>query len=398
MNNRIQAVRDALNIEHYDMAQSILEDMYEKREISLEQFKKEASALPDFLKMKLPKPSLKFTPIKMIKVGLHNMSPREFILERFDMERKNVILLCGGSNAGKTIFAQYLALAVANNLPLFGKFSINNPEKAKRVLHIDYEQSEIQTQRRYERLAVSLGLSSFCIDRIKLPYKLDDMTIAKDEMKAALIELMNGYDMVMVDSLRQSMQCDENSSQVSYVLELLKSLAEVTNTVMLLIHHKGKNPNSNNKDQGRGSSAIYAGVDIVIDLDADEEGNITLKCQKNRDQIYFSSLIYRMQDGGQKVENQRCTEMLQLMLVDGEVRKDNRIETILNFVTNGQEINYTDLYDQAGKGDKGKFKALIADMVQQKLLMEKQLGKARMFSMAENGLAYLAYEVKYETD
>lgn len=329
----------------------------------------------------------KFIPIKMKRVGLNNMAPREFLIDRFDIEKQSVICLCGSSNAGKTIFAQYLALCVSANKPIFDVFPINNSTKLKKVLHLDFEQALNQSQRRYERIATFMGLGEFEIDRIKLP-KLDDPEIPKEEMKKDLEELFVGYDFVVIDSLRQATICDENDSRISGVLELIKHLAEFANTVVLLVHHKGKNPNQNNKDQGRGSSAIYAGVDIQIDLDCDEGSNvIKLTCKKNREQIYFNSLTYNFEDEGEFNSNQRCSEALRMNLINSNIKKDNRQKKIMDFISENKHGNFTTLYNLI-KGDKDKFKEFIGDMIQQKLIKEEISGKSRLFSVGDNAINY----------
>lgn len=385
---RLAAVQQALFADNFAFAEKILLDMWEKKEIDKKDFLIQAKKFSPPLQ--LPKEELLFIAKPIHTIGLNNMPVRQFLIDRFDIEKGNLICICGASNAGKTMFAQYLSLCVKHNISLFKKFAINNSKIEKKVLHIDFEQSELQTQRRYERIASFIGVADIAIDRIKLPSKLDSIDISQEEMKSALIKLMTGYDMVLIDSLRQSIQCDENSSQISYVFELLKSIAEITNTVIIVIHHKGKSPNTSSKDQGRGSSAIYAGFDVVIDLDVDDDSNeITLKCQKNREQIYFPSLIYKLKDGGNFNDNQRCSEQLQLILVEGEVKKDKKEAEILSYVINGQQIKWTLLYEKI-KGDKIKFNELLNDMIQQQLLNEINGPKnSRIFSMGINGLTYL---------
>jgi len=380
-----------------------LKDYYRDGKISKEAYMQEVKS-PFFscLDTRLPRIKLKAEPI--YRTGLDSLPDRSFLIDRFDMERQGLVCICGQSEAGKSIFTSYLALCVKNNIPLFGSFGISDPKRNKKVLHIDFELGETQTKRRYERLANFVlptltdaknekNEKNEMVFRLKLDHKIDRTDIPKNEWIDQLEEVMSGYDLVIIDSLRQATSTDENSSQISVVMEILKGLAEKINGVIVVIHHKSTKGSSQNKgkDQGRGSSAIYAGFDIVIDLDRDEDsGVITLKCQKNRDFIRFKSIQYKLQDGEIRHNGQRCSQSLELILIDGEVRKETREMAVLKLVKTGNPATKRAyLYAQTGKGDREKFAQLLSDMVQQNLIEKTMIGKADAYSIGTNAEQYL---------
>lgn len=318
-------------------------------------------------------------------LSLETLPPREFLLERFNFEKGSLINLCGSGSSGKTLFAQYLALCISQAQAMFGKFPIEG--KTKKVLHVDQEQTESLTNRRYMRLAAGLGLKQIQnnIDRIKLDIKLDDPHKTSNEMLEHLVESWKGYDIIIIDSLRQAVIQDENNSQISEPISLLKRVAEVNNCVILMIHHKGKGP-TGSKQSGRGSSAIYDGVDVQIDLESDNNGLITLSCAKNRDGVYFAGVSYLLEDRGEYIQSQRCQRELTLTLLDEKIKvtDSDRQKQIIDAVKAAGKQNQKNLFSLV-KGSRDSFDKLIDQMLQQKLLTEEAGPKnARIFSPGEN--------------
>lgn len=318
--------------------------------------------------------------------SLDEMKPREFLLERFNFEKGCLINICGTGASGKTLFIQYLALCIAQQKPLFDQFMIEG--KSNNVLHIDLEQTESLTTRRYVRLANGLGVNIKeinNIDRDKLDFKLDDPTKTKQEIINYLVDSWKDYDAIVIDSLRQAISQDENSSQIAEPLSVLKRVAEINNCVIIFIHHKGKGGGIS-KQSGRGSSAIYDGIDIQIDLDADSSGKITLSCAKNRDGINFPGISYLLEDKGERCENQRCTEQLVFTLLDNAVKVNNanRQEMIIEAIKQNVSMKQGDLFDLV-KGRKADFDKLIESMKQQQIIKEDKGPKnSRIFSAGTN--------------
>ena len=317
---------------------------------------------------------------------LNNMKAREFLLERFNFEKGSLVNICGTGASGKTLFVQYLALCIAQKKPLFNQFKIEG--RTNKVLHIDLEQTEALTSRRYVRLANGLGIDINMInniDRDKLDFKLDDPSKSHQEMIDFLVESWKGYDAIIIDSLRQAIIQDENNSQIAQPLSVLKRVAEINNCVIIFIHHKGKG-GVGSKQSGRGSSAIYDGIDIQIDLDSDNAGTISLSCAKNRDGIYFQGMSYTLEDKGDFDENQRCTEQLALSLLEDKlkVNESDRQEVIVRAIKLNGTQKQNDLFTLV-KGNKAAFDKLIVAMIQQQIIKEEKGPKnSRVFSAGVN--------------
>lgn len=326
-------------------------------------------------------------PINLISKGLINLAPREFLIKRFNMERGCVINICATGCSGKTLFIQNLALSVRYGIPFLGIGEI--APGIHKVLHIDQEQTESLTQRRYERLAAGLDLPGFDgIDRVMLPYKLDDPALNRADVENELVEQFKKYSLVIMDSLRRSILCDENSSQIADILSLLNRVAEKSNVVLVFISHKGKvGEGAQKKQSARGSSAIYDATDVQIDLDAKDDC-IALSCAKNRDGMFWRGVEFKMSDGGNWIEAQNCYEKLIFELVRDDIKSKNHnkqveILKLIKFSTE-QSLKHSQIYELI-KGDKDKFNLLLSDMIQQKLIIEKN-GKfnSRMFFLGEN--------------
>jgi RecA-family ATPase len=327
---------------------------------------------------------------------LVNLPPRQFILDRLHLEKGMLITICGTGESGKTLFAQHLALAFANSKPILGCW---RAEDTYKVLHIDLEQNETLTRRRYTRLGAGLGLQAkdiHGIARATLPHKIDDASLSTSQQEEMLVSLFQGYSVVIIDSLRQMVLADENNSQIGTPLGLLRSVAEKTNTLVLLITHKGKGTENAAKQTGRGSSVIYDVVDGQIDLKAthtDDAVVIEVSCAKNRDAIRWQGFSYRLVDKGEYIRHQHCTTQLCLEVLDQTMANPDQQKQVaaIKFLREQRECNLTQMREVLHiKGIKAD--QMIEDMKQQKLLTERKSGNTRLFALGENAQTFLDYE------
>lgn len=171
-------------------------------------------------------------------------------------------LVAGYGYSGKTVAVQAMLVAMAAGRSVWGTHRV----RRARVLHVDLEQGERLTRRRYQRIARAAGidlvvdvgdhLTLACMPR--LPLTIDNY----DAWKA----LMTGRDLVVIDSLRAATGgADENDSTIRVPLDLLGRLSEETGCRALVIHH-GRKPNgeaSEDKYTIRGSGAIFDACDAV---------------------------------------------------------------------------------------------------------------------------------------
>jgi len=169
-------------------------------------------------------------------------------------------LLAGYGFSGKTVAAQSLALSLAAGRPAWGSYGCPDP---RRVLHVDMEQGERLTRRRYQRLALAMGVELAALgDTLSLAV-MPPLTLTagcRDRWR----ELMAGRDLMILDSLRAaSAGQDENSSEIRAGLDMLGTVSEETKCRALLVHHARKvgADDPGGRYSIRGSSAIFDGVD-----------------------------------------------------------------------------------------------------------------------------------------
>jgi RecA-family ATPase len=327
---------------------------------------------------------------------LIDLPERSFLVDRFDFERGTLINICGTGESGKTLFAQHLALCFSSQKKIMGEWEI--VPGRYRVLHIDLEQSESMTKRRYVRLAASLGISAsqiHGITRKTLESKIDEKSA--EETHNYLMQLFHGQDVVIIDSMRQALLCDENNSQIGSFLNRLKRAAEAANCIVFFISHMGKTDGSS-KQSARGSSAIFDAVDMQLDLSATHSEDsimIEVRCAKNRDFIRWKGFTYRLVDEGEYISSQKCTSILTLSLMQKELKKDTQMaeELILKYLQENKEMNQRQFRDVS------KLKGVVADqlakdMVQQKILTLDIRSKSNIYSIGEHGQTMLDYEVQ----
>lgn len=177
-------------------------------------------------------------------------------------------LWAGYGAGGKTLSMQSLSVAAAAGRPIWGEYRLDRP---LRVRHIDSEQGEGATRRRYKRLAIGLGIDPDELSgRLELLsfgglYLTDDG--AADQWERAA----DGCDLLWCDSLRALCPgCDENSSEIRRYLDPLTMISERTKCAIGLTHHAGKDPADGSKrdvrQKARGSSAIFDAAGCVYDL------------------------------------------------------------------------------------------------------------------------------------
>jgi RecA-family ATPase len=130
---------------------------------------------------------------------------------------------------------QHLAVCVSSGKKLFGKFDVARGP----VLHMDEEQTETQTARRYIRIAAGMDVKELDIQRVVLENRLDSPEIL-ETVQEDLIKLFGGKKLILIDSLKKISEAEENSPQIEKIMKILKRVAEKANTTIVLVHHMGK--------------------------------------------------------------------------------------------------------------------------------------------------------------
>lgn len=321
---------------------------------------------------------------------LSSLPAQEHVIERLGLAGGAFGLLCATGNSGKTMLIQYLACCISSGSPLFKQY----PVKKGSVIHIDMEQSKIQTQRRYIRLAAGLGLKSLDVARVVLRARFDAPDAILEDVRAELVALFKGKTLAIIDSLKAVSATDENTAEIEVLLKLFKSVAEETGCAILLVHHKGKGKDA--KQSGRGHSSIYDSVDVQIDLESSNEV-YTLSCAKNRDGRFFDGIRYQLLDSGAFNQSQKCSERLEFDLLQGDVKtkKSTQRERIVEVLTSSKEtsIKNTSLFD-AVRGDRHTFREALDSLISsQEITEEKGARGALLYSITEKGKANAAWTV-----
>jgi hypothetical protein len=191
-------------------------------------------------------------------------------------------MIAGYGFSGKTVAAQSLLLSLAAGRAVWGAYTV----KPRRVAHVDLEQGERLSRRRYQRLAYAMGLDLA---------ELGDDLVLSAMPNIALVPLhapcwealMRGRDLIAVDSLRVAQPgCDENSSDFRQGLDMLGQLSERTGCRAVVLHHARK-ASDDKPGQGlqtiRGSSAILDACDAVYVFSASKGEPVSVDPVKTRE-------------------------------------------------------------------------------------------------------------------
>lgn len=183
-------------------------------------------------------------------------------------------MIAGYGYSGKTLAAQCAALQLAAGRSIWGTgrgdgFAIAAPS---RVLHLDYEQGRTATLRRYQRLAVGLGVGVEDLDG-----RLDVVSLASVKLNDrdafdVFARECAGYGVVFLDAFRGAVPgVDENESKVRDFLDVLTRVSDATGSTFVVIHHAGKSKQEDGRMVLRGSSAIFDACGSVLTLAGSEE-------------------------------------------------------------------------------------------------------------------------------
>lgn len=304
----------------------------------------------------------------------------DYILSRLELSRGTLAILCATGYSGKSLLIQYLSTCVSA-----GKDFLGSPTRQGKVIHIDQEQSERQTLLRYSRIGYGMGLTSLDVRRVVLDRYLDDPNLNPKNTEQELVARLLGATLVVIDSLKGLTCVDENSSEIDVVVKMLKRVAEKTGCAIVLIHHKGKNNGSGQKQSGRGHSSIYDSVDVQIDLDTNGT-TYHLSCSKNREGRLFPGIEYQINDTGDFITGKKCTAGIQFSVLQDNVQtKTTKLNhKIMELLHERSSMKQQELYDEVG-GDRNTFGAMLKDMEKSQLLSMSKDGKSNVWSMTDKG-------------
>ncbi|MDC0680373.1 AAA family ATPase [Sorangium atrum] len=191
-------------------------------------------------------------------------------------------MLIAAAGSGKTIVCQSAAVSLAAGRPLFGWFWGPPRSRDVRVLHLDYEQGDYATRRRYQKIVRGMGLNAEELERVQRNLNLlcfPQIYLTSKNAEAEFKRAVDGVDLCIIDSLRVACRgLDENDSAIRDAIDIMTRVSQATGCAFLVVHHAGKSSGQKRdaRELGRGSSAIFDAsgsvLNLCLDGDGDEKG------------------------------------------------------------------------------------------------------------------------------
>lgn len=181
-----------------------------------------------------------------------------------------LIQLQGAPKQGKSTFGLACALQVAAGQWACGSFKVHKPYRAA---YLSYEDNKRRIKRRSIEFSRGFGWGGAIPDEFMLwstrePLLwLDDNPFASD-IGLSLIE--SKVEVLFVDTFSYVHSSDENSaSEMKLIMARLMELCQVLGLTVVYLHHSRKpsagGDQAKTVERGRGSSAIAAAPDVILD-------------------------------------------------------------------------------------------------------------------------------------
>jgi predicted transcriptional regulator len=246
-----------------------------------------------------------------------------------------ITILSSYINSGKTLFADDLAISVANGIPLFGEIPI---QESGKVVHIDFEAGELLSKIYYWRLLNGHGLKSFNnINYIKPEWKLD-----QQEAKDNLLNILKGAKLCIIDCLSAGIpNTNQNEESARAPIDMLNDVSEKTGCAIVLLHHEPKQTDKNDPLRSvKGSGAIIAACSNSLHIKRDFGSSIaTISRGKTRFGRPFS-VSYEKEDVGPYSEKIADTIGVRFKKVNSEeeIVNSNLDRKLLQMINDNPEI------------------------------------------------------------
>lgn len=191
--------------------------------------------------------------------------PDQILQDTFD--RGDKVAIIGSSKLRKSFFLLQLLLSIAADRD-FLSFSI---QKARRVLHIQFEIQANHFHRRVRRLARTLGITSADLgDRLQV-VNARGLGISGPAGIKTITAVAKKYhpDVISFDPLYKVALGAENATEdVKATLNAFDELAEASGASILYVHHdpKGFSGDRDIRDRGAGSNVLGRDYDACITL------------------------------------------------------------------------------------------------------------------------------------
>jgi hypothetical protein len=207
----------------------------------------------------------------------------------------------GPPGEGKSFLTLDWALCIAAGVPWHGRAVVPG-----RVVYIAAEGGRGIKKR------IRAWLRQHSLNDVPNAFVLLDSIELRDDV-SALIERINdlgiGPTLIVLDTLARSFSGDENSSaDMGAYIRAAQRLQDETargRCTVVLVHHTGKREGKG----ARGSSALLAGVDVMISVAKNADHVVTIKNAKQKDDAAFTDITLRLTtvDIGESLGGERIT-------------------------------------------------------------------------------------------
>ncbi|HSY20677.1 MAG TPA: DnaB-like helicase N-terminal domain-containing protein [Polyangiaceae bacterium] len=199
-------------------------------------------------------------------------------------------VLAGRGGTRKGWLAMALQICGAADVTLFGRVRMRT---GLRSLYADYEQTPTPTAERYQLLAHGYEIDLAGLEN-RLGYVWKPIPTwaprserSREKARDALSRMVEGIDLVVVDSVRASAQgVEENSNAASMPLELATEVSTLTGTTFLFLDHAGKPPADNavrgRKDAQRGHSSKLDASQTLFVFSCEKGEPTLVTCERSQ--------------------------------------------------------------------------------------------------------------------
>jgi hypothetical protein len=208
------------------------------------------------------------------------------------LPRGSLAMVCATGSSLKTWMVLALTIAVASGGKWLERFAC----EAGGALFVDWESGEDELRRRLQRLSAER------VDHVAL-LTMPELFFNSPDLEAVASEWAKSYRLVVFDSLAAgTLDVDENDARFAQGLRVLKRVAAASGCVFAVLHHSRKGradgDGGDERDMPRGTSAIYAACDVVLQLSRADEGAFQVRQTKARGGKSVDPFVVRVDDVG----------------------------------------------------------------------------------------------------
>ena len=180
----------------------------------------------------------------------------------------------GSPKGGKSVFNLYVATCLAAGLSQSPSLKTGPPCK---VLYISWEDVPGLIGRRASCYANGLGLGYDIAENLNVVYS-PNLMLENDLHARLLAQIITEreYGVVLLDTFSYAHAVDENdASEIKPIMARLRRIAYDTQISIVYLHHSRKSKEGAMSERARGSTAISAAADVILEWGDRAGGNIT---------------------------------------------------------------------------------------------------------------------------